>query len=351
MFMIKLLHYLVKKMTKHIQNFLKENKIPYLFDALLSEKTWIGFGGKIPFWITPENRGQFKSIILFLYKKKLPFDIVGATSNILFSETETYFCVVDSRHIRGISINQGKNILEAACGEPTSAVVRRAVEEAGATDFAGLVGIPGTIGAATINNAGARGDVIENIILQIQVIFPDGTIAWVNKQELSYKHRSSAIKRGELTGVVLAVRLEIIRGDRELELKRIQNALTARVKHQETKHKNLGSVFVTKIGLYREIAKHHLIYKIALRCSEIILSKLARLNKKLIVAKHLNRLTALFFWRYSIHLPVSQYGLNCFIKTSQTTEDDFFTYINWVKKLTKNSVPLEIEIKKSHILR
>jgi UDP-N-acetylmuramate dehydrogenase len=99
-------------------------------------------------------------------------------------------------------------VLRVEAGESWDALVALAVEQ-GLTGIEALSGVPGSVGAAPIQNIGAYGQEVSSTLQAIELLAPgeDGEleVRSVPASELMLGYRDSAIKRGVLTGVVLSV--------------------------------------------------------------------------------------------------------------------------------------------------
>jgi len=89
-------------------------------------------------------------------------------------------------------------------------------EMCGERGLAGLewaVGLPGTLGGAVANNAGAHGSEMSASFLEATMIRFDGTSAIVAAADLAYVYRHSAIKDGTLQGILTTIRMRLSPGD------------------------------------------------------------------------------------------------------------------------------------------
>ena len=79
-----------------------------------------------------------------------------------------------------------------------------------------LSGIPGSVGAAPVQNIGAYGQELADVLVGVELLDVEtGDASWLPAAELGLGYRTSAIKRGR-RGVVLAVELELGRGSQGL---------------------------------------------------------------------------------------------------------------------------------------
>ncbi len=103
------------------------------------------------------------------YQQGCPFIILGEGSNTVF--TEDYIGVVWQNHLRGIVFNeQGDHIqIQVASGENWHALVTQCVQR-GIGGFENLALIPGTVGAAPIQNIGAYGVEVAQFIESVEYL-------------------------------------------------------------------------------------------------------------------------------------------------------------------------------------
>ncbi|MFS2029135.1 UDP-N-acetylmuramate dehydrogenase [Curtobacterium sp. CT11-45] len=103
--------------------------------------------------------------------------------------------------------------VRVAAGEPWDAFVATTVEN-GWTGLEALSGIPGTVGAAPVQNIGAYGVELSDVLTRIEFLDAStGKRAWVPAAELALGYRTSTLKHGR-RGAVLTVefRLGTVRG-------------------------------------------------------------------------------------------------------------------------------------------
>ncbi|SJM63708.1 UDP-N-acetylmuramate dehydrogenase [Gulosibacter sp. 10] len=114
---------------------------------------------------------------------------------------------------RGIEIEDaGEDVLlRAEAGEPWVGLVDRAVAE-GLSGIEALAGIPGAVGAAPVQNIGAYGQEVGDVLVRVELLDADtGEVEWVDAAELGLGYRTSVLKRGERTALVLRVELRLRR--------------------------------------------------------------------------------------------------------------------------------------------
>lgn len=111
--------------------------------------------------------------------------------------------------VLGSAAPSGRVRLRAQAGEPWDAVVAFAVRN-GWAGIEALSGIPGSAGAAPVQNIGAYGQELADALVAIDFLDEEaGEIQRLDASELALGYRTSALKRGR-RGVVLAVELELV---------------------------------------------------------------------------------------------------------------------------------------------
>ena len=177
-----------------IKEFLSENNISYDENVSLASKSWIKFGGIASLWISPKTVSELEEVCRYLYGNNIAYDLVGQTSNIFFHSTYNPQVVVSTVKVNGYSIEG--NILTCDCGCNVMRLAKEMLAE-GYAGFYGLVGLPGTVASAAVNNAGCFSCSISEMLISADVLMPNGTIKIFKRDDFGYEKRSSKFKRGE----------------------------------------------------------------------------------------------------------------------------------------------------------
>jgi UDP-N-acetylmuramate dehydrogenase len=108
---------------------------------------------------------------------------------------------------RGVSLDGGRVVAQA--GEDWDALVARCVE-AGLAGVECLAGIPGSVGATPIQNVGAYGQEVSDVITRVRVLDRrTGAIEELVPEQCGFGYRTSAFKRDPGDRVVLEVELAL----------------------------------------------------------------------------------------------------------------------------------------------
>jgi UDP-N-acetylmuramate dehydrogenase len=181
----------------------------------------------------------------------VPALVLGGGTNLLIAD-EGYDGVVVRYTGVGHTIEAAPGdhlLVRAAAGVTLSSLARRLAREGlGGLEWAATV--PGTVGGAVVNNAGAFGGCVADHLLDAEIVGADGAVRIVGAAELEYAYRTSALKRGALGPVVVrSARLRVHRDEPERAAARIlefQNQRTA----TQPRQLSAGSIFANPPGEY-----------------------------------------------------------------------------------------------------
>lgn len=140
----------------------------------LAERTSLGLGGPARAWVEVSEPAALQEALSLASKRNWPVVVLGAGSNTVVADTGFDGLVValrcDGVRVRPMS-DASKSVglwsLEAFGGAPWQAVVDSAL----AHDLAGveaMTGIPGTAGAAPLQNIGAYGQQLSDVLVEVE---------------------------------------------------------------------------------------------------------------------------------------------------------------------------------------
>ncbi|TXK19919.1 UDP-N-acetylmuramate dehydrogenase [Homoserinibacter sp. GY 40078] len=140
--------------------------------------------------------------------------VLGGGSNVVIAD-EGFDGTVIRVVTRGIDVSidaDGHHArVRAAAGENWDAFVAATVD-AGLSGIEALSGIPGTVGAAPVQNIGAYGQELGERLVGIDFLdYLTGDVVRLDARELGLGYRTSELKRGR-AGVVLAVEVDLDAG-------------------------------------------------------------------------------------------------------------------------------------------
>ncbi len=316
-----------------LTSFLSRHNIRYSKFVSLKTKTWIKTGGVAEFWITPNEIQELIDLGTFLYQNNINFELVGSTSNIFFKDEYNPNIVISTRKLNRYEETSDSIVCE--CGVNVAKLSKDCVTK-GYQGFYGLINLPGTVAASVYNNAGCFECSISERLELIQLLSMNGETITLLRDDLGFLHRSSALKRDEIKGIILTVKLkkeDAISVSKEIEC---ADTVTQIRKHtQEGAVLNLGSIYsncsyrinvinIVGILLIKILGRFHIIKNI----------------NKAIKKTMLN----IYGYRY-LDDYISDKSLNTFIWRDEEAECMFEQYQHFMNKVY-TGLTIEIEIKK-----
>ena len=200
-------------------------------------------GGMIGTFYEPENLDELKNICSKLYLEGKDFDLIGHTSNINFLPDYSVANMVSTRKCNNIV--EETDYIICDCGVSVAKLSHQMVEK-GIKGFEGLIDLPGTVGAAVYGNASCYGCSINALLISFDLLKPDGGIETVYPDRLELSKRSSSLKRNELKGIILSVKLKKEQGDVILLKSLAEKNHHTRKVTQPSPKDNLGSIYASK---------------------------------------------------------------------------------------------------------
>jgi UDP-N-acetylmuramate dehydrogenase len=181
----------------------------------LAPLTTFEVGGAARFVAEVEDEDELREAFAWAAARALPVFVLGGGSNLVVADRGLDALVVRLR-ARGLRFSPGDDgrvLVRAAAAEPWDDVVARTVAR-GLAGLECLSGIPGQVGATPIQNVGAYGREVADVVHEVEVLRPStGAIEVWSPARCAFTYRDSAFKRaprGE--HVVLAVSFTLVRG-------------------------------------------------------------------------------------------------------------------------------------------
>ncbi len=158
----------------------------------LAPYTTLGIGGPARFLAKARNEDQILEALVFAYSQSCPVFILGGGSNIIVSDAG-FPGLVLRIELPGIQNPDGENAarISAGAGVEWDAFVQHCANRR----LAGiecLSGIPGTVGATPIQNVGAYGEEVSEVIVSIRVLDRNSnSITELAGPDCAFTYRSS----------------------------------------------------------------------------------------------------------------------------------------------------------------
>jgi len=174
---------------------------------MLSELTTLRVGGAADSVVTASTREELRDAALEAWGSG-EWLVLGGGSNVVVSDAGFPGTVILAAS-RGVERLDGEGVLlRVEAGESWDGLVAHAVAQ-GWSGIEALSGIPGSVGAAPIQNIGAYGQELSDVLVAVEFLdYVTGAQERIPAAELGLGYRMSDIKAGR-QGVVLAVELRL----------------------------------------------------------------------------------------------------------------------------------------------
>ena len=176
-------------------------------DRSLAAHTTLRVGGASDAWHTAESEEDLVSTVTSADRDGRPVLLLGGGSNILVSD-DGFRGTVVAVETRGIAVAESDTdevTVTVAAGEVWDDVVSQVVAH-GWSGIEALSGIPGRVGATPVQNVGAYGQEVAQVIRSVRVLDrTSGTVSDLERDDCAFAYRSSAFKRDPHRWVVLSV--------------------------------------------------------------------------------------------------------------------------------------------------
>ncbi len=168
----------------------------YLEDQSLATHSTMRLGGKAKYLCTVQTELDLLDAIKFAKKHKIPLLVIGQGSNIVFTDSG-YNGLIIVNNLKGVNIDKTKLQIVANSGEKWDEIVKLSIEN----NLAGIEAlslIPGTTGACPVNNIGAYGQEVKDVIKYVRAY--DTTcdkFVELSNAQCNFSYRNSIFKTGE----------------------------------------------------------------------------------------------------------------------------------------------------------
>lgn len=222
-------------------------------NASLAKYTAARVGGAADWlYVTQQDTplAQLVEVVSAAWADGLPVRVLGGGANVLVSDAGVRGLVVINRisQIKFGHWHDGRSVSATA-----GTGLLRFARTCAARGYAGMewaIGVPGTVGGAIVNNAGAHGDDMAASLADVVVYEADYGAQLYNVVDLDYSYRHSALKaRQDRRFVVLLATFTLRQDDSEAIQARMDDYNAYR-KRTQPPGASLGSIFKNPEGDY-----------------------------------------------------------------------------------------------------
>ncbi|MFQ6612085.1 MAG: UDP-N-acetylmuramate dehydrogenase [Fidelibacterota bacterium] len=204
----------------------------------MSRHTTYGIGGPVLAYIVPKDVDDLATVLRFTREENIPIFFAGSGSNLLVSDSGYDGLVISlEKTFDKLNFEGPKVTVEA--GVKLVKLVKETIKRK-LSGLEGLVGVPGTVGGALKMNAGAFGNEISTMLINLTVMTLQGTVKTYQRGELIFNYRYSSIPDDE---IIVSALLQLEPSDVETIQSRWSKASQDRKTSQPLKVRSAGSVF------------------------------------------------------------------------------------------------------------
>ncbi len=172
--------------------------------VLLAPYTTFGIGGHARYFASVTSEQELVEALEFAQEKNLRIFILGSGSNILVSDQGFDGLVIHNQIKDFKSVERDDEVfITSGAGENWDTIVERSVAK-GLSGIELLSGIPGTIGAAPVQNIGAYGTSVDRVLQSVRVYNrTTKTFEVLTQEQCHFSYRSSIFKEQGISRYII----------------------------------------------------------------------------------------------------------------------------------------------------
>jgi UDP-N-acetylmuramate dehydrogenase len=207
-------------------------------NAPLRQLTWLNAGGPAEVLFRPEDRQDLVDFIKAV-PKDVPVTVLGVMSNCIIRDGGIPGVVVRlGRDFANIDVEDGHRVRVGAAAMDMNVALACRQKSVAGLEF--LSGIPGSMGGALRMNAGAYGSEIKDVLIEAEVLFPDGGIKVMKPEDMVMTYRRNHLPDNV---IFLSALLRGAEGDGNVIEEKMMSIKNRRAETQPIRTKTGGSTF------------------------------------------------------------------------------------------------------------
>lgn len=191
----------------------------------LSELTTMRVGGHPASLVKPQTNEELVQQCLNVWATGEDWLLLGGGSNIVAADQLPLLNVIKVEN-RGIQIDETPTgaLVRVAAGENWDEFVAHTVA-AGLSGIEAMSGIPGTVGAAPIQNIGAYGQEVSEVITKLEFLdYETHDTQLIENRDMNFGYRDSIFKQGKL-GAIIWVEFRLVKSTHTPKTPRLIEAI------------------------------------------------------------------------------------------------------------------------------
>lgn len=187
----------------------------------------------------PKSIDELIKLLKYLNDNNKKYFLLGNGSNIILPDEEYDGVVISFKYLNKYDIKGNKVYAEAGTMLPKMAMdtINHSLK-----GLEWATGIPGTVGASILGNAGAYLHEIMEYVDEINVLDKDLSLKTLTKEDITYDYRTTSLKENRQYIIVSAV-FNLENGNIEESMELVKDRLKRRQESQPLDYPSAGSVF------------------------------------------------------------------------------------------------------------
>lgn len=184
----------------------------------LSSFSSFNMGGEAVRIVTVTNEDELHKAVAESKSLNIPFHVVGKGTNTIFHNTHInrYIIVNNIPHIDIVSDNETSAVVRIGAGVHWDDVVAYAVEHH-LSGIEAMSAIPGSTGATPVQNVGAYGQEIKDVLVQVRAYdVANDAFVTLDNSECMFGYRDSVFKQNPNTHIITYVYLKLSKAPAKL---------------------------------------------------------------------------------------------------------------------------------------
>ncbi len=212
-------------------------------DLVLGPLTYFKIGGPAEVYLELDDLETVRSVVLFCRQEQISVTMLGGASNVVVADEGIKGLVLHLINTQVELTDQeldGKRVIRAGAGIKTALLVSQTVD----LGFQGLeyfLGVPGTLGGATYNNAHYLSDLVGEHIHRVEIINSHGEFEWLTNDQCEFGYDSSRFQKTK--EIITRVEFVLMPGDRDASQAKIKEATIYRAQSQPLGMPSSGCIF------------------------------------------------------------------------------------------------------------
>jgi len=222
---------------------LKEEGMCFV-DEPLSKHCYMGIGGKAKIFVLPKTLEQLVEIVGCCERDKINYLVVGNMTNLVFSDAGFDGIVISTKAIEE-NFAIWHNTITCGAGTSLFKLATFAAKQ-GLSGLEWACGIPGTVGGAVVQNAGAFKKDMSYVVKKVLALDGRKLIRLENEQ-CNFMYRESIFKCRKM--LILDASFELFKGKKQEIEEKMRIFMEKRIASQP-KGRTAGSVFKNPVGMF-----------------------------------------------------------------------------------------------------